>query len=257
MSTLAPGILIQEPQDSNASQINLPVSVAAMSSASHLHPALLHAIQHAAICHDQQAIALLLCTSKQLTITIHAHCSGLVPIKCRLYSLQQALKSAQWLAAHGSLARSLDIGPYDPTIQIGRRRDKATAAIAEALAHAASSKGGLMLEQVVLDEVSNSPTLLQQLAHSSQLTGLTLLLPRYQRCSPAAAGETVPAQDLVPALAGEAFAALLTGYLGTQMPVLCCALAACIASATHTRIARCCCGSWCLLLGSVALLLIH
>lgn len=177
-----------------------------MSRSSQLQPGLLQALQHPAVCNDQQAIATLLCTSKQLASAVHAHCGGLVPVQCFFNSLQQALSLAKWITANGSQVGFLNIGPYNPVIQIGPRRDAATAAIAQALVKAASSPQGLMLQQVVLSEVSNSPALLQQLSYSSQLTGLTLLLPRGNNSTAAPLNTAVPAADLVPALAGESLA---------------------------------------------------
>lgn len=170
-----------------------------MDASVQVHPALLQVMQHPAICNDQQSIATLLCTSKQFTRAVKDRCSGLIQLVCRFDSLQQAQGLAKWLAANGSLARSLEIGPSNPSIQIGSRRDQATAAIAQALGRAGSSQQGLKLQHMVLNEVSNDPALLQQLTHSSQLTALTVLLPRVKDTTTSAGSTAL----LVPALRGE------------------------------------------------------
>lgn len=180
-----------------------------MGSCTPWHPGLLQAIEHQSICSEQRAVATLLCTSKQLSTAVKQACKGLVPVRCRLNSLQEAKWFAEWISTYGCIVKGLDIGPYQPKWQIGARRDEATKILASALSTALSSPPrslqGIYLQHVVLDEVANEPLLIRQLSRCSQLTSLEILLPRFGRHLPvtAATGACMAPAHLGPELKGK------------------------------------------------------
>jgi hypothetical protein len=133
-------------------------------------------LRHVSISQDQQIVAVLQQTSKELHAAVAARLAGQLPVVLCTKQVQHAQAFVQWLGKHASLLQSLHLQLPRSHDALGRPSWPAAAGIAaglaDALQHAATS-GALQLQSFALAGVAAAPGLLQQLP-APQLTKLCI-----------------------------------------------------------------------------------
>jgi hypothetical protein len=133
-------------------------------------------LRHPGFSQDQQIVAALQQTSKELHAAVAARLAGQLPVVLCTKQLRHAQAFVQWLGKHASLLQSLHLQLPRSHDALGRPSWPAAAGIAaglaDALQHAATS-GALQLQSFELAGVTAGTDLLQQLP-AAQLTKLCI-----------------------------------------------------------------------------------